>query len=84
MAVLNFSITVPDAAVPRIMAGLRSHWGQVEDPPGSGTFRDLTDAEVREKFRVLVKDTLRNLVMNREVYNATQTVKADVNSLNIA
>jgi hypothetical protein len=83
MAQLNFTITVPDAAVPRIMAAMRGHWGQVEDPPGSGTFREMTNAELQERFRKMMIDTLRNMVLNREVYEATETVKADVSGVSI-
>lgn len=66
------------------MAALRSHWGRVEDPPGSGVFREMTNAEVQERFRILVRDTLKNLVLNREVYLATQTVKEDVSGIAIS
>lgn len=83
MAQLTFTITVPDVAVPRIMSALRSHFGQVQDPPDSGIFRDMTDVELRERFRALVRDTLKNMVLNQEIHEATQTVRADVTALPI-
>ena len=43
----------------------------------------MTEAEVRERFRIIVRDTLRNLVMNREVFEATQTVRAGVNNISM-
>lgn len=84
MATLNFSITIPDASLPRIIAGLRLHYGQVEDPAGSGTFRDLTQAEIVAKLRQLMVDSIRNMVVNQEVYAATQTVKTSYETTGVS
>lgn len=49
MAVLNLSVTVPDAQIARVQAAARGTFGQVDD--GLGGKRDMTNAELVERLR---------------------------------
>lgn len=84
MATISISIDIPDAALPRVLAGLRAHFGQVETFTGSGVLRDLTQAEVVAKLKQLLIDSIRNMVVNQEVYAATQQVKTSYETVTIS
>lgn len=84
MANINLSITIPDAHVPRVLAGLRGHWGPVEDPVGSGVFRERTQAELVALLRQLVRDSVRNIVTNQEAQAAINDVKASYEAIGVS
>jgi len=81
MATKTFTITYPDAAAPRIMAALKSHYGKVEDPVGSGTMRDRTNAEVFAEFEKMMRDTLRGIVLQQEKQGAKIAAEAAVTEI---
>lgn len=84
MAILNLSITIPDAHVPRVIAGLRGHWGKVEDPAGSGVFRERTQAELVALLRQLVRDTVGNIVTNQEASAAVKSVTSSYDEIGVS
>jgi hypothetical protein len=55
MATLNFSLTVPDAEVPRLLAALRNAYGA-----------NKTQAELVEDVRQSVRDRIKTLVKSYE------------------
>lgn len=55
MAILNLSITIPDAQLPRIQSAVRAEWGQ-----------GLTNAEIVERLRQEVIVMIRSLTISRE------------------
>jgi hypothetical protein len=78
MASKNVTITYPDGDQSRINQALKAHYGQVEDPPGSGTFRDRTNAEAWNEFESSCKRSLRHLVRNVEKEAARAAAEAGV------
>ncbi len=78
MATINLSVSVPDNQVTRMQTALRTWWGQVEDPPGSGTMRDLTPAELTEKLRQVVIRNIRDIVKRVEADAAKAQAEAGV------
>jgi hypothetical protein len=83
VAQISLTITIPDEHLPRVLAGLRLHYGKVQDPPGSGTFRDLTQAELRDRLQVLMRDSVRNMVINEDVRAQIDNVKATYDALGV-
>jgi hypothetical protein len=55
MATLNFSLTIPDAQVPRLLAALRNAYGESK-----------TQAELVEDVRQSVRDRLKVMVKTYE------------------
>lgn len=78
MATLNLAINIPDDQVTRMRTALRTHWGQVEDPPGSGTMRDLTNAELTEKLRTSLVSSIKDIVRRVEADAAKAAAEAGV------
>lgn len=64
MAVLNLSVTIPDAQLPRVQNATRATFGQV--PDGAGGFRDMTNAEIVERIRQEVIQMLKGIVRRHE------------------
>jgi hypothetical protein len=64
MAVVNLSITIPDAQMARVQAACRAAFGQVDD--GAGGFRDLTNAEIVERLRQGVITQIKTMVSRSE------------------
>ena len=79
MAVINLAVTIPDDQVVRMRAALRTWWGKVEDPLGSGQFRDLTNAELTERIRLGVVRNIRDIVKRVEADAAKAAAEAGVN-----
>jgi hypothetical protein len=61
MATLNFSLTVPDAQVPRLLAALRNAYGAGK-----------TQAELVEDVRQSVRDRLKVMVKTYETLQREQ------------
>lgn len=64
MAVIDLSINIPNAQIPRFIAGMRASFGKVDD--GAGGLRDMTQAELIERVRQSVIQTLRERVRTAE------------------
>lgn len=84
MAQITLTITIPDEHEVQQGCGLRAHWGQVEDPPGSGIFRDLTKTEIRDKLQILTRATIRNIVTNQESQAAVQQVNSSYDAIGVS
>ena len=78
MATINLNLTVPDAQVPRVVAALSRKFGQIDDPPGSGIFRDRTNAELLALLREDIRLTVINLVKRYEQDAAIVTARTGV------
>jgi hypothetical protein len=76
MAILNLSVTVPDAEVARLQAAARGHFGQVDD--GAGELRDLSNAEITERLRQDVVAMLKQMVRRHERQAALLAAEASV------
>ena len=70
MATFDVTITYPDNAQGRILAALKTHYGQVDD--GQGGMRDRTNAEAINAFRDSCRNSLRHLVLRSEVETAKE------------
>ena len=81
MAVYNVPITYPDGEQARILAALKSHYGQIND---SGTLRDRTNAEALAAFASSCRNALAKLVSKVEDDTATTAAKATVTTVNIS
>ena len=55
--------------------GLRAFWGQIEDPPGSGQFRDMTNAEVIERLRKETIGNVKRMVLKAETLAAEKALQ---------
>lgn len=64
MAVINLSVTIPNAQLSRVQAAVRATFGQV--PDGAGGMRDMTDAELVERLRQDVIQTIKGMVIRFE------------------
>jgi hypothetical protein len=78
MATINLNLTVPDAQVPRVVAALSKKFGQIDDPLGSGIFRDRTNAELLALLREDVRQTIISAVKRFEQQTAIDTARASV------
>jgi hypothetical protein len=50
----------------RLLAACREEFGKIEDPPGSGQFRDRTQAECDAEITVRHRAALKDLVLRVE------------------
>jgi hypothetical protein len=75
MATINLVITVPDAQLDRVRNGLKAFWGKIEDPPGSGQFRDMTNAEVIERLRKETIGNIKRMVLKAETLAAEKALQ---------
>lgn len=75
MATVNLAITIPDDQVDRMRAGLRAYWGKIEDPPGSGQMREMTNAEVVERLRKETIGNIKLMVKKAETRQAEEALK---------
>lgn len=64
MAILNLSVTIPNAQISRVQTAVRAAFGQV--PDGTGGMRDMTDEELVEKLRQDVIQTIKGMVIQHE------------------
>ena len=71
MAVINLSVTVPNAQVPRLEAAAKAAFGQV--PDGAGGMRDLTSQEIVDRLKLEVISILKGMVIR---YERSQAIKA--------
>lgn len=78
---IQLSFDVPDAQMPRVQAALHSHFGQVDD--GNGGLRDMTSAEITERFRKLVINTMKNIVVNHETQIAMDAVRESIEAVTV-
>lgn len=78
MATINLAVTIPDNQVSRMRTALRTWWGPVEDPPGSGTMRQMTNAELEERLRQVVVRNIRDIVKRVEADAAKAAAEAGV------
>lgn len=78
MATINLAVNIPDGQVARMRAALRTWWGDIEDPPGSGTMRPMTNAELEEKLRQVVVRNIRDIVKRVEADAAKAAAEAGV------
>lgn len=83
MATRNISVTYPDGAAATIIAALKWNYGQIEDPPGSGTMRDRTNAEALQAFDASVRAALRDVVQRYQVHQARTTAEAGVTPIDV-
>jgi hypothetical protein len=75
MAVVTLNINIPDDQLDRMRAGLRGYWGKIEDPPGSGNMRDLTNAELAERLRTELIGNIKQFVKTAEIRQAQNALK---------
>jgi hypothetical protein len=78
MATRTLTINYADANQARFNAALKTHYGQIEDPPGSGTMRARTTPEAWDAFEKSCKSALRDLVRNVEREAARVAAEASV------
>lgn len=78
MATKNITIIYPDGDEARFRQALKAHYGRIEDPPGSGTFRDRTGPEAWNAFELSCKKSLRHIVRNVEREAAKAAAEAGV------
>jgi hypothetical protein len=86
MVTMTLAINIPDDQLTRVRAAARAHWGQVIDNPGDPnanppvppTFRDMTNAEINERFRKSVVAMIKDMVKRTEEDAASDTAKAGV------
>ena len=78
MATKNITITYPDGDEARFRQALKAHYGQIEDPPDSGQFRDRTGPEAWAEFERSCKKSLRHIVRNVEREAAKVAAEAGV------
>ncbi len=76
MAVLNLSITVPDAQLSRVQTAARTTFGQVSD--GAGGFRDMTNAEILERLRQEMILMIKSMVQRSERLALIQASEAPI------
>jgi len=76
MATINLAITIPDAQMARVQAGMRAHWGQV--PNGAGGKRDMTNAELIERLRTSVISSTKDIVKRTEEDTARVATTAGI------
>ena len=72
MASKNITVTYPDGDEARFRSALKQHYGQIEDPAGSGIMRDRTGPEAWDAFAESCKMSLRHLVRRVEKDNAAK------------
>lgn len=80
MADFSIVITVPDAKVSAFVAALRWHYGQVEDPPDSGSFRDRTQGELKALVDAGTINALKDIYTRHQEYLRAQ---AAIDSIDI-
>ncbi len=78
MATRNIAVTYPDGAAAKIIAALKWHYGQGEDPPGSGTMRARTNAEALGAFDAGVRNALKDIVLRYDRQVARDAADATV------
>jgi len=61
--IINFTITIPDDQEDRVIAGMQTHYGQVQDgtdpDTGDPVFRDLTEDEIVQRIK---DETVQRLI----------------------
>lgn len=83
MAVKNITVTYPDGDEARFRNALRAHYGEIEDPVGSGTMRPRTGPEAWAAFEASCKKSLRHIIRNAEKEAAKAAAEAAVVDANI-
>lgn len=78
MATRTLTITYSDANAPRFNQALKAHYGQIEDPVGSGIYRDRTTAEAWAEFERGCKSALKDIVRRVERDAAVAQAAASV------
>lgn len=64
MAILNLSVNVPDAQLPRVQAAAKFIFGQVDD--GAGGLRDMTNAEIVARLKLETIQMIKSIVHRAE------------------
>ena len=78
------SRTVSGAHLIRFRDAYMGLYGQVEDPPESGTFRDMTEQEIMDKLFDGFFLGLKNNVLRQEQIEAAQTAKDGVTEIDMS
>lgn len=88
MATRNITITYPDGAAARVLAALKTHYGQITVPGATPqdpvTYRDRTNAEAFAAFEASVKDSLRHIVRTAEKQAAVTAAEAGVTDVGVS
>jgi|DEB0MinimDraft_6_1074348.scaffolds.fasta_scaffold190302_1 hypothetical protein len=68
--IINFTITIPDDQEDRVIAGMQTHYGQVQDgtdpETGEPVFRDLTGAEIVQRIKGETRQRIIDIVRSVE------------------
>jgi hypothetical protein len=99
MATIDISLNIPNDQMPRVLAGLRAHFGQVPDenqpeptvigPPGVErrigqiVMRDRTNAELMAEVKKFMRSWLRNIVVDTETKAAETAARAAVGDVDV-
>lgn len=84
MATKNITITFPDGDEARMRQVLKAHYGQIEDPPDSGIYRDRTGPEAWAAFEASCRRSLRHLARNVERAAAVKAAEDALKDVEIA
>ena len=76
MPTITISFDIPDGQMPRLIAALRTHWGQV--PDGNGGSRDMTGPEILTRVRLYTMSWLRKTVQQVEADQAAKAALASI------
>ena len=72
MSDFTLNITIPDDKVTVMVAAMNWQYGQIEDPPGSGTYRDRTAGELKVFINAQTIQALKDIFTRYERYLHTQ------------
>jgi len=84
MARFSIAFTIPDDQVPRVVAAMKEHYGQiVEEVNGVATPRDRTSAELLDKLRETVIVEIKNIVSATEAATAARAAKTSLDGITL-
>ena len=66
MASHTLILTWPDGDGTRVLKAMQEHYGQVEDPEGSGIYRDMTVGETLARYDQSARESMTNIVLKYE------------------
>lgn len=84
MATKNITVTYPDGDEARMRKALKAHYGEIEDPTGSGSYRERTGPEAWAAFEASCKKSLRHLARKAERDAAVKAAEGAIIDVEIA
>ena len=83
MATHTLTLTWLDGDGTRIYNALKDHYGQIEDPEGSGIYRDMTVGETLDHYDSSARKSLSDLVYKFERQEVATVAVEDVDRVPI-